>query len=250
MTYTVKQLSDLAGVSVRTLHYYHEIGLLNPSRVGQNGYRYYEQEAVFRLQQILFLRELDLSLNEVKAIVDMPDFDLLAALQAHRDGLEIKIRRLRGLIKTIDSTILHLAGEVEMSEKQFFAAFTEREEKRYQQEARQKWGEEEVSTSYKRWNGYTPQQKEKIKAESQAIYHNLVSVMGQGPASPEVQQVIGRWHQHLRYFYEPSAERLRGLAQLYNEHPDFARTFSELHPDLPAFMREAIEYYCHNLDQV
>ncbi len=117
MTYTVKQLSKLAGVSVRTLHYYDEIDLLKPFWLGDNDYRYYEAEAVFQLQQILFFRELDFSLREIKEIVDGPDFDLLAMLQAHRAGLQTRIIRLQGLIQTIDSTILHLSGEVNMNEK-------------------------------------------------------------------------------------------------------------------------------------
>ncbi len=247
MAYTVKQLSELAGVSVRTLHYYDEIGLLNPSWVGENGYRYYADGAVFRLQQILFYRELGLSLSKIKAILDRPDFDMLAALQSHRDEIEVRMQRLRGLIRTIDSTLLHLSGGVDMSKKQLFAGFTEEEEKRYEQEARQAWGDQEVEASYKRWNSYTPQQKDKIMAEGNAIYHDLVTEMEKGPHSQEVQQVIARWHQHLRYFYEPSMERLRGLGQLYVDHPDFARNFRRLHPDLPEFMREAIEHYCTNL---
>lgn len=249
MVYTVKQISDLAGVSIRTLHYYDEIGLLKPSWVGENGYRYYDDEALFRLQQILFFRELDLSLNEITEIVDMPEFDLLAALQAHRGGLKAKMRRLQRLIHTIDSTILHLTGEAEMSKKKLFEGFTEEEEKRYAQEARERWGSESVDVSYKLWNSYTPQQKEQIKAEGQAIYQSLASLIEQDPASPEVQQLIERWHHHLRAFYEPSVERLRGLGQLYNDHPDFARFFRELHPNLPEFMREAINIYCEKLDK-
>ena len=248
MAYTVKQLSDLAGVSVRTLHYYDEIGLLKPSRVGENGYRYYEVAALLRLQQILFFRELGLSLNEIKAILDTPDFDLPAALQAHRAGLEAKIQRLRRLITTIDRTILYLTGEIEMSnENQLFSGFSREEEEQYAREARQNWGDEDVDTTYKRWNRYTKQQQAAILAEGQAIYQELASAIDHGPASPEVQRLIARWHRHLRYFYEPSVERLRGLGQLYIDHPDFARKFRQLHPDLPEFMQKAIAHYCDHL---
>jgi DNA-binding transcriptional MerR regulator len=249
MAYTVKQLSELAGVSVRTLHYYDEIGLLEPSWLAENGYRYYDEDAVLRLQQILFYRELELSLSEINAILDQPDFDILAALQVHRAGLESKIRRLQDLIKTIDHTIMHLIGEVDMSKKQLFKGFTPEEEKKYEQEARQRWGDEEVSASYKRWNSYTPQQKEDIKAEGDAVYMEIVSQIEAGkPATdPEVQDIIARWHQHMRYFYEPSAARLQGLGHLYVNSPDFANRFRELHPGLPEFMRDAINHYCEAL---
>lgn len=250
MIYTVKQLSDLAGVSVRTLHYYDEIELLKPSRVGDNGYRYYEDDAVFRLQQILFYRELDMSLSDIKDILDSPRFDLLDALNEHRAGLKARIRRLHSLIHTIDSTIIHLTGGVTMSKKKLFAGFAnEEEEKQHEQDAREAWGDEAVEDSYRRWNNYTAEQKETILAEGNAVYEDIVGQMALGPGSPEIQQAIGRWHQHLRYFYEPSIERMRGLGDLYNDHPDFAKNFREMHPDLPEFMREAINIYCDNLEQ-
>lgn len=246
--YTVKQLADLAGVSVRTLHYYDEIGLLRPSSVGENGYRYYDEEALYRLQQILFFRELDLPLSAIRAILDSPAFDLLAALQAHREALQGRVRRLNTLIHTVDRTIAHLMGEVEMSKQQLFGGFTEEEERRYAEEARQRYGEQEVQESYRRWNSYSAAEKERIKAEGNAIYADLVAAMEQGPASPEVQAIIGRWHQHLRYFYEPSMDRLRGLGQLYVDSPDFATRFRALHPELPEFMQQAIAVYCRALE--
>jgi DNA-binding transcriptional MerR regulator len=251
MEYTVKQLADLAGVSVRTLHYYDEIGLLSPSRVGKNGYRYYNDETLFRLQQILFYRELDFSLGEIETILGLPGFDLVEALQAHRAGLQSKVQRLHGLIKTIDNTILYLTGEAEMSERGLFTGFSEEEEKRYESEARQRWGDEQVSPSYQRWNHYTPEQKEKIKAEGEAIHIDLATEIenDQSPNSPGVQATIARWHQHMRYFYEPSAKRLRGLGKLYIDHPDFAKKFRALHPELPEFMRDAIDHYCDRLER-
>jgi DNA-binding transcriptional MerR regulator len=248
MVYTVKQLAELAGVSVRTLHYYDEIDLLKPSSVGANGYRYYADDEALRLQQILFFRELDFSLQAIRTILDDPAFDVVAALHAHRQALEDRVRRLQTLIQTVDSTILHLMGEVDMSKKRLFAGFSAEEEVRYHQEAREQYGAEEVDASYQRWNHYSPQQKEQILAEGQAIYADVVALMDQGADSPEVQQVIARWHQHLRYFYEPTVERLRGLGQLYVDHPDFARNFREMHPDLPEFMRAAITHYCDQLE--
>lgn len=91
MAYTVKQLAGLAGVSPRTLHYYDEIDLLSPSSVASNGYRLYDTAAVIRLQQILFYKELGLSLKEIKVLLDTPGFDVLAALEAHKSRLEQKL---------------------------------------------------------------------------------------------------------------------------------------------------------------
>src|SRR5512134_3948171 len=121
--YTVRQLSDLAGVTVRTLHYYDEIGLLKPSSIGQNGYRFYSDESLFRLQQILFFRELDLELELIQKILDEPGFDPVTALQTHRQAIEKKIERMKALINTVDTTIMHFVGEVSMTKKQIFQGF-------------------------------------------------------------------------------------------------------------------------------
>lgn len=91
---TIHKLAKLAGVSVRTLHYYDEIGLLRPSRIGENGYRYYESAEIARLQQIMFFRELDFSLERIKEILDSPGFDQHLALQEHKRLLLLKKRAI------------------------------------------------------------------------------------------------------------------------------------------------------------
>ncbi len=241
--YTVKQLSDLAGISPRTLHYYDEIGLLKPASHGDNGYRYYGEDCLPRLQQILFFKELDFSLEEIQTILAQPGFDVVQALQVHRQALLERVERLNRLIQTIDKTTLHLKGHQTMKKKEYFEGFSEEKQKQYEEEIRQKYGEKAFE-GVTDWNSYTPEQKTRIKAESEAIYHDLVENMDKGYASPEVQQIIARWHQHLRYFYEPSTERLLGLGQMYTEHPEFAATFRAIHPDLPEFLNQAIQFYC------
>ena len=247
--YAVKQLSDLAGVSVRTLHYYDEIGLLKPSAVSDNGYRHYDEDAVLKLQQILFYRELGLGLLQIKDLLDSPDFDLVTALQSHREELQARIERLQALMTTVDSTILHLVGEVDMSKKQLFAGFSEEKQKQYEVEIANdsRYDQNKVKESQHRWNSYSAAQKAQIKAEGSAIYTDLIAVIDKGAASPEVQAIMARWHQHLRYFYEPTPEILRGLGQMYNQHPDFIANFQQMHPNLPAFLEEAVTHYCETL---
>ena len=244
MAYTVKQLADLAGVSVRTLHYYDEIGLLTPDAYGENGYRYYDEGALLRLQQALFFRELDFRLDEIKSIVDHPDFDVLSALQAHRVTLEERAARLQGLIVTVDKTILRLKGELGMSDRELFEGFDEEKQKQYAEEARRRYGSAEVDDSMKRWGGYSAAQKGQIVAEGEQISRDLAASMSKGYDSPVVQQIVARWHQHLRYFYEPSVERLRGLGQLYVDDPDFRANYVKVDPKLPEFFRDAIVFYC------
>ncbi len=248
MVYTVKQLANIAGVSTRTLHYYDQIGLLTPSSYGENGYRYYQQDTVLRLQQILFFRELDFSLAQIQAIVDRPEFNRLHALETHKKALQERAARLASLIHTIDQTILYLKGKTDMSQSQLFEGFSEAKQQEYIEQARERWGDQ-VSTSVRKWNSYTPEQKEQIAREGEAIYRDLPGFIGQDPAIPEVQQIIARWHQHIRYFYEPTTETLRGLGQMYADDPAFAAVYQRMHPEFPEFLRRAITHYCDNLPQ-
>ena len=124
MSYTVKQVAELSGVSVRTLHFYDEAGLLKPAYVGANGYRYYKEPQLLSLQQILFYRELGFELKRIKEIIGRRGFRKLAALQSHRKVLEKNLGRTRSLIETIDKTIRHLKGEEKMNSNEIFTGFS------------------------------------------------------------------------------------------------------------------------------
>ena len=124
MAYTVRQVAEMSGVSVRTLHFYDETGLLEPAYTGANGYRYYEEPQLLSLQQILFFRELGFALREIRALLARPDFQRLDALRSHREALEARLARTRRLLETIDRTIDHLNGRKPMRDDQIFAGFT------------------------------------------------------------------------------------------------------------------------------
>lgn len=247
MAYTVKQLAKLAGVTPRTLHYYDEIGLLRPSSVGANGYRYYDEAAALRLQQILFYRELALSLDETRDLLEQPDFDVAAALGQHRAALQKRIERLQHLIDTIDRTIMHLKGETEMTTQDLFAGFDEETQAHYEKEAAEMYDPQVVAESSRRWKNYSAADKARIMTEGGAIYRELAGLIGRDPGDAAVQAAIGRWHQNVRSFYEPTPEILRGLGQGYAENPQFSAFFESMHPDLPGFMRQAIDYYVDRL---
>jgi DNA-binding transcriptional MerR regulator len=244
--FTVKQLSKIAGITPRTLHYYDEIGLLKPSRVGANGYRYYGEDALLRLQQILLYRELDLPLEDIKEIMGRRDFDVPAALEKHKQELGKRILRLERLIVTVDQTLDHLKGKKAMSEKQLFEVFSEEQQAEYEKEAMQMYDPETVKASNKRWKSYTTAEKQRIGEEGNAVYQDLILAMPKGAASPEVQACIERWRKHMQYFWVPNDEQLLGLANLYNDDPRFKANFDKVHPDLAAFMRSAVSVYVEN----
>ncbi len=246
MVYTVKQLADLAGISPRTLHYYDEIELLKPSSYGENRYRYYDDQAMLRLQQILFYREMGLSLQQIQDLLDQPDFDVLEALQAHKAALGNRVERLNRLINTVDKTINYLIGGIEMSKKDIFAGFTEEQQEQYAEEARQLWDPTIVDESMNLWKSYSPEKQKAIIAEGGEIYTGIFENMEQGLAAddPEVQAGVAKWHQNMRYFYEPTWEILRGLGQMYKDNPDFRATFEKFSAEFPEYLSEAIQIYC------
>jgi MerR family transcriptional regulator, thiopeptide resistance regulator len=247
--YTVKQLSDLANVSVRTLHYYDEIGLLHPSKVGSNSYRYYDDDSLLRLQQILFYREIGLELLQIRDVLDSPDFDLLSALRSHRSMLKEKMNRLENLIETVDETMEHLTGETNMSKKRLFEAFSEEKQKEYEREARLQYGAENVNESIRRWNSYGKEKQQAVMDEGGEIYIRISDAMQSGkPAhSADVQELVSRWHQHIRNFYEPTLEVLAGLAETYKT-PEFRAFFDKIHPDLAGYLSSAIVLYVDELE--
>lgn len=124
MAYTVKQVAELSGVSVRTLHFYDESDLLKPAWTGANGYRFYEEPQLLTLQQILFYRELGFELRQIRELLGRPDFQRVDALRSHRKALEERLARTRRLLETIDHTIDHLEGRKPMNGEQIFAGFT------------------------------------------------------------------------------------------------------------------------------
>ena len=243
MRYTVKQLSKLAGVTSRTLHYYDEIGLLRPTAYGQNGYRIYDDEALLQLQQILFFRELDFSLEQIKAILDRPDFDVMHALQNHRSALLERADRLNILIETVDRTIQHIRGELQLSAKDFYSGFDEEQQKRRAEQAQQRWGDK-VAQSQKRWNAYSRTEKNDILAEMQAISAGIAALMDQPPSNPQVQAWIERWYRHINtYFYDCSLEVFETLGHIYTQDSEFEATYEKIRPGLAAFMEQAMLYF-------
>lgn len=241
--FTVKQLSTLAGVTPRTLHHYDEIGLLKPSRIGDNGYRYYGNESLLRLQQILFYRELDMPLEDIRRIMGRRDFDVLSALESHKQALKKQMERTKRLLKTVDNTIEHLKGKNKMSDKKLFEGFSEEEQEKLAQEAEQKYDPETVRESNRKWKSYSKEKKESILAEGNAIYADLAAAISKGAASKEVQAVIARWHSHMQNFWSPNDEQLLGLADLYNDDPRFRDNYEKVAPNLSEFMREAVKAY-------
>ncbi len=248
MYLTVSDVAARAGVSARTIRYYDEIGLFKPTKISENGYRYYRKEAFLRLQQILLFREMDFSLKDIKEMLDRPDFDQLKMMERHRAALVQRVGRLNRLIDTVDKTILHLQGVQRIVTMEFFDGFDEETQVAYAEAATERWDSETVEASNRRWDGYSAEQKADVMAEAKDIHQDILDNMDKGFSSVEVQLAVSRWYMHLHHFFEPSLETLRGLGQAYEEDPEFAAFYEQIHPDMPGFFRRAIEFYCDEME--
>lgn len=244
MTYTIKQIAELAGVTTRTLRYYDEIGLLTPARTGNNGYRYYDQGSLLTLQQILFFREMDVPLGEIQGIMAQPDFDLAAALGRHRKALQARAVRLEALIETVDQTIATLEGEWTMNDKEYFEGF---DESKYQAEAEERWGRTpQYAQSMKRWKSFSEAQKTAIKEKGGEITRRMVGDdPGLSPEDPGVQTAVGDYYAYLtKYFYDCDVEFLRNLAEMWVQDPRFAQNYERIREGGAEFVRQAVNIYC------
>ncbi|MFY0546441.1 MerR family transcriptional regulator [Brevibacillus sp. H7] len=248
MPFTVKEVSHLSGVSVRTLHYYDEIGLLKPAFLGENGYRYYEEEQLLLLQQILFFRELDLSLVEIKELMHSDSFDRVKALQAHRILLQKKAERLQELMNTIDKTIDHLKGEIRMPTHEMYQGFSKEQQEKYIQEIKDTYGkgsETYIDESVERTSKWKKEDWDKVAAQGEEFHKEFAAAIERGEAvdSPEVQKLVQKHFEWINNFYTPTKEVYAGLGDLYVDHPDFRKFYEKYHPQLAEYLRDAIKIY-------
>ncbi len=243
--YTVKQLSELAGVSIRTLHHYDEIGLLNPhSRGMDSGYRYYGKDELMRLQQVLFYRELDYPLKEISKILDDPDFDLIKSLEFHKVALDKRAKRLDTLLLTIDKTIVKLKNKEMMKDEEIYEGFPKGKE--YRAEAAERWGEEAVANVEDNIKAMGKQEWQDVKQEADEINQWLAKVMDQSPSSKDVQVIIAKHFTHLNRFYEVSEARYRGLGQMYVDDERFKSNYDSVAEGLAEFLNKGIQVFCDN----
>lgn len=242
--YSIKELADLAGTTTRTLRYYDQLGLLDPARIGDNGYRYYDRNNLLILQQILFFRELGLPLKDIQYLITRSDFQLRASLKNHQAAIRNKISRYQKLLRTIDKTIIDLEGKGKMREKEYFHGF---DESKYQAEAEERWGQTtQFKESQRKWSSYSEDEKVRIKKLGGEITQRMVTEDPQTkPDDPGVQAAVGEYYQYLnQYYYRCEVEFLRNLADMWVEDHRFAINFERIREGGAEFVRQAVHQFC------
>jgi MerR family transcriptional regulator, thiopeptide resistance regulator len=244
--YQVKEVSELAGVSVRTLHHYDEVGLLVPRGRSDAGYRLYDDQDLLRLQQIMIGRELGLSLEAIRRSLDDPAFDRKQALVAQRRELQQRAGRTAAMLRALDAAIALLDEDTQarghtMDMKSVFEGF---DPARYEAEAEQRWGNTDAfKESKRRTEQYGKQDWERLAAEQAGVYTDAHRLLREGkrPDQPEAMDVAERHRQLIeRWFYPCGREMHLALAAMYEQDARFAQNIDKYGAGLTPFLVAAI----------
>jgi MerR family transcriptional regulator, thiopeptide resistance regulator len=240
----VQEFAQLTGVSIRTLHYYDEIGLLVPKARTPSGYRLYDDADALRLQQILIHRELGLSLEAIRQALHDPAFDHRAALLAQKRQLQERAQHTQSMLDAIDAALDAIDNShkgVTMDMTQLFGGF---DPSKYEAEAQQRWGKTDAyRESRERTKRYTPEDWKEFAAQQAAIYRDAVAAMraGKQPTDEDAVQIAERARLLIdRWFYPCSIQMHNGLADMYESDSRFAENIDKHGTGLTSFLVAAI----------
>lgn len=243
MKLKINEVSKLTGITVRTLHYYDEIDLLKPSEVTDTGYRIYDDEAIQRLQEILFFRELEFSLNEIKALLTSSSYNRKEALLKHKELLLIKQKRLDGLIQLVNDT---LEGEEKMNFKPFDMSEIEKAKEAYSEEVKERWGQTDAyRESAQKTKHYQEADWKEINEKSGEIFKAFNELKTTDPTSETAHQLVKKWQDYItQYFYQCTDDILAGLGLMYVYDERFKENIDQYGEGTAQFMSDAIASYC------
>lgn len=238
---TVKEVSRISGVSIRTLHHYDAIGLLKPSRITEAGYRLYDEAALGRLKLILLFRELQFPLKEIKQILDNPQLDAAQILPRQIRLLELKRDHLDKLI--LHARQIQRTGVLDMN----FETFDTTELENYAAQAREKWGHTEAYREYEqKTQGQSPAQMQADGDELMAIFAEIGAIRHTSPESADAQTLVQKLQAFITaHYYTCTPQILRGLGQMYIAGDSMTENIDRTGGEgTAAFTNRAIEYYC------
>ncbi len=242
MRLSVSEMAKLTGVSVRTLHYYDQIGLLCPETAADSGYRWYGEADVERMQQILFYRELDFPLKDIQMILADPRYDRQEALRRQRHLLQLKRERLDRLLELLEA---NLKGEQTMEFKGFDAAELENARRQYADEAKARWGDTAAWRESQRRtaDGDTAGFADQAEAMND-IFRRAAALRDTAPDSPEAQALVREWQDFISsHYYDCTREILAGLGQMYTADERFQKNIDRFGAGTAVFLSAAIAAY-------
>ena len=240
MKMQIKEFAEVSGVSVRTLHYYDEIDLLKPAFVDdRTGYRYYDENSLLRMQEILFYRELDFSLKSISEILSSPDYDKKKAISEQKNLLILKKERLERLISAIEKAE---KGEIVMK------VFDNSEFDKYKEEVKEKWGNTDAFKEYsEKTKNYSKDKQSSLTDEMNNLFGEFSACMKNSlkPDSENVQNLVKRLQNHISdNYYHCTSDILAGLGQMYVYDERFRENIDKNGDGTAEFVSAAITAYC------
>ena len=241
MEWSIQEIAKKAGTTSRTLRHYGERGLLEPSRIGANGYRYYDQAALVRLQRILLLRELGLSLPAIAEVL-AGQRDTSAALRTHLALLERERERIGRQIASVRTTLHKTENGEELMVDEVFDGFGHTV---YEQEVTERWGRDAYESGDRWWRSLTAAQKQAFMDEQAGIARDFAQALKEGRAagSDEVQEIARRQVAWLSTTTTPSKEYVIGLGRMYVDDPRFTVNYDKHGEGTAVLVRDAMEIY-------
>ncbi|MGO3212613.1 MAG: MerR family transcriptional regulator [Ruoffia tabacinasalis] len=250
MSYSIGELAKLAGISTRTLRHYDAIDLLKPAYIDENGYRIYSENEVKMLQQIMFYREFGITLEEIHAIVNSSEFDRLKALETHYQHLKSEKERISQLMNTVENTIKIYKEDLTMSKKEF-EGFKKQQikanEEKYGEEIREKYGDDVINSSNKKFGNLTQEQYEHIEKLNEEISEALVNAVPEGKPESAEGQRVAELHKEWLIMVWPddlySEEAHISLVQMYTQDERFKKYYEDITEGAADYLYEAIKVF-------
>lgn len=244
MKKTISEMAKLSGVSVRTLHYYDEIGLLAPSEVvSETGYRYYDDKSLEKIQQILFYRELDFPLKEIVQIMNASDYNKEETLFKQRELLKLKRKRLDKLIGLLNA---NLKGDITMSFNEFDTTEIDEAKAKYAEEVKERWGNTDAYVqSQKKTSKYSKEDWKRLNDGMDSLIKQFSECLNENPSSEKAQELVKSWQQYITdTYYDCTKEILAGLGQMYVADDRFTKNMDKYGEGTAKFISDAIAVYC------
>ncbi|MFB8140338.1 MerR family transcriptional regulator [Streptomyces parvus] len=244
MEWSIQEIARRAGTTSRTLRHYGDLGLLAPSRIGSNGYRYYDQDALVRLQRILLLRELGLSLPAIKDVLE-GQRDTAVALRAHLRLLEQEQARIGRQIASVRTTLHKTQEGMELMAAEVFDGF---DHTAHEQEVTERWGRDAYEEGDRWWRSLGEGEKKAFQDEHEAIARDWGRAREAGLAAdgPEAQDLARRHCAWLSSAKEPSRSYVIGLGEMYVADPRFGKNYDRYGDGTAAFVRDALTVYARH----
>ena len=251
---SVKEVAAISGVSVRTLHYYDQIDLLKPSVRTKAGYRLYDEKELLQLQQILFFRELDVSLKQIGQMISNVDFDMVEALAQHKQSLKKRKARIERLLSTIDNTIDHLKEKRRMKDlKELYEGLPKEYGTTLRNEAINKYGKDTIEESEKNLMIEGKQKFVQFTAELNSVIDDLFEIRTLKPEHEMVQEVINKHYQIIRKLWGTSnqkdtqKEAYSGLGKTYEMDERYLQRNGMAQPEFAKFVAASMKLFADKL---